>query len=112
MTVRIPIEDLTKGQYFLTNSHWYFVAGRPIIGMHATMVGVIEPLRGGYGEVVVYEDTVEVAEGDEVPKPFRPDAVVRRTKAAEARIAKERKHVEALNGMAAAIEKIRAEAAG
>jgi hypothetical protein len=108
MSTRIAIEDLVKGQYFLTNSHWYFAAARPIYGEHAVMIGVIEPLRGGYGEVVVYDRVVEVAEVGEVPKPFRPDAVERRVKAAEARILKEQKQVAALRGMAAAIEEIRA----
>jgi hypothetical protein len=108
MTVRIPIEDLVKGQYFLTNSHWYFAAARPIFGEHAVMVGVIEPMRGGYGEVTVYDRVIEVTEEGQVPKPFQPDSLERRVKAAEARVRKEQKNIEQLRGVLAAVEEIRA----
>jgi len=107
-TLRIPVEDLCKGQYFLTNSRWYFVAAPPVFGEHGTMVGVLEPMRGEYGEVVTYDREVEITAGDVPPRPFQDDSLERRATAAEMRAKKDAANAARLRGVQARIEGIRA----
>lgn len=106
ITKATPIGQLKPGQYFKYQRKWYLadsLAGR-VTGI-TWKVAAIDSAKGvRCSGFYVTAETVETARPGEVPPPFRPATLRRRSKQADAMAAQLRDDAEALRLLADRLE--------